>query len=56
MIEAIFLFDWLDGVPANVLANVIALAIGVAATWLWGKVGNRRIWSLRYPGKLAIFV
>ena len=49
-------FDWLSGVPANVVANVIAVAIGVAATRLWGKVAHRRIWSLADPAKLVIFV
>jgi hypothetical protein len=48
--------DWLDGVPANVIANVIALLVGVLATRLVAKLSNRRIWSLRDPGTLAIFV
>lgn len=53
---AFFLFEWLDGVPVTVIANLIALAIGVAGAWLWGRLGNRRIWSLRDPSKLVIFV
>lgn len=56
LIVAFFLFEWLDGVPVNVIANVIALAIGVAGAWVWGRLGNRRIWSLRDPSKLVIFV
>jgi hypothetical protein len=56
LIVAFFLFEWLEGVPVTVIANLIALAIGVAGAWLWGRVGNRRIWSLRDPSKLVIFV
>jgi hypothetical protein len=48
--------DLLSGVPANVIANAIALIIGIAATRLWSKVANRRIWSLDDPSTLLIFV
>jgi hypothetical protein len=56
MVAAFILLEWLDGVPANVIANVIALLIGVAAAWVWGKFSHRRIWSLHDPSKLVIFV
>ncbi len=53
---AFVLFDWLEGVPANVIANMIALAVGFAGSRLWAKAAYRRMWSLHDPSKLVIFV
>jgi hypothetical protein len=48
--------DLLSSIPADVIANVVALCIGIGAARLWSKLANRRIWSLDDPSKLVIFV
>ncbi len=56
MICSFFILRWLSGVPADLIANIAAVSLGVAAAWLFGRAINRRIWSLGEPSKLVIFI
>jgi hypothetical protein len=48
--------NWTTDVPANVAANVVALALGVAIGWLYRKVTNQRIWSFADETKVVVYI
>lgn len=50
------MFDWVNAVPASLVANVGALLLGAAVVRLYAFVSNRRLWSLNDENKVVVYV